>query len=114
MERTMILAQAKTEKQTTSHRLINGNTRSLSFIPDESVHLVVTSPPYWTVKRYNENPAQLGHIADYEHFLSELSKVWKEVYRVLVPEAGSSDSWAMSACPEVNTEGIWCCPFMRI
>jgi modification methylase len=75
----------KTENLTTSHRLIHGDTRSLSFIADESVHLVVTSPPYWTLKRYNENPAQLGHVADYERFLSELSKVWKEAYRVLVP-----------------------------
>jgi DNA modification methylase len=80
-----MLTEHKTENQTTSHRLIHGDTRSLSFIADESVHLVVTSPPYWTLKRYNENPAQLGHVADYEHFLSELSKVWKEVYRVLVP-----------------------------
>jgi DNA modification methylase len=75
----------KTENQKTSHRLLHGDTRSLSFIADESVHLVVTSPPYWTLKRYNENPAQLGHVADYELFLSELSKVWKEAYRVLVP-----------------------------
>jgi modification methylase len=74
-----------TENQKTSHRLLHGDTRSLSFIADESVHLVVTSPPYWTLKRYNENPAQLGHVADYELFLSELSKVWKEAYRVLVP-----------------------------
>jgi DNA modification methylase len=80
-----MLTGHKNEKQTTSHRLIHGDTRSLSFIADESVHLVVTSPPYWTLKRYNENPAQLGHVADYERFLSELSKVWKEAYRVLVP-----------------------------
>src|SRR3990172_9642463 len=73
------------EKQITTHRLIQGDTRSLSFIPDESVHLAVTSPPYWSLKRYNENPAQLGHISDYELFLKELTKVWQEVYRVLVP-----------------------------
>jgi len=48
-----------------------GDARSLPFIPDESVHLVVTSPPYWTLKRYNENPSQLGHIDDYECFLEE-------------------------------------------
>ncbi len=80
-----MLTEHKIENQTTSHHLIQGDTRSLSFIEDESVHLVVTSPPYWSLKKYNEHPAQLGHIADYEHFLSELSKVWKEVYRVLVP-----------------------------
>ena len=69
----------------TVHRLINGDSRDLSFIEDASVHLVVTSPPYWNLKRYNENPDQLGHIPDYEVFLSELEKVWRHIYRVLVP-----------------------------
>jgi site-specific DNA-methyltransferase (adenine-specific) len=71
--------------ETTLHRLIHGDARDLSFIPDESVHLVVTSPPYWNLKRYNENPDQLGHVEDYEIFLRELEKVWKHVYRILVP-----------------------------
>ena len=69
----------------TLHRLINGDSRELSFLGDESVHLVVTSPPYWNLKRYNENPDQLGHIQDYEAFLFELEKVWRHVYRILVP-----------------------------
>ena len=69
----------------TTHKLINGDARNLTFIEDESVHLVVTSPPYWNLKRYNENPEQLGHVQDYEAFLSELEKVWRHVYRVLVP-----------------------------
>jgi len=75
----------KTNKQKTYHRLINGDARDLSFLSDESIHLVVTSPPYWNLKRYNENPDQLGHVNDYESFLSELEKVWREVFRVLVP-----------------------------
>lgn len=69
----------------TSHRLINGDSRDLSFIPDESVHLVVTSPPYWNLKRYNDIPDQMGHIKDYEVFLGELKKVWLHVFRILVP-----------------------------
>jgi len=69
----------------TVHRLINGDARDLSFLPDESVHLVLTSPPYWNLKRYNENPNQMGHIDDYEVFLFELKKVWEHVFRVLVP-----------------------------
>jgi len=69
----------------TSHRLVRGDARNLSFLEDEQVHLVVTSPPYWTLKRYQEHPDQLGHIEDYEKFLAELSKVWRECYRVLVP-----------------------------
>lgn len=56
----------------TYHRLINGDSRNLSFLEDESIHLVVTSPPYWNLKRYNENPSQLGHIDDYESFLYEM------------------------------------------
>ena len=75
----------KTDKQKTYQRLINGDARDLSFLSDESIHLVVTSPPYWNLKRYSENPDQLGHVNDYELFLSELEKVWREVYRVLVP-----------------------------
>ena len=69
----------------TVHRLVMGDARDLSFIPGESVHLVITSPPYWTLKRYNENPGQLGHVSDYEQFLAELTTVWREVFRVLVP-----------------------------
>ena len=67
------------------HRLINADARDISFLDDNSVHLVVTSPPYWNLKRYNEHPSQLGHIQDYEEFLCELEKVWKHVFRILVP-----------------------------
>lgn len=69
----------------TTHRLINGDARDLSFIPSESVHLVVTSPPYWNLKRYNEHDDQLGHIDDYETFLDEIEKVWRHAFRVLTP-----------------------------
>lgn len=69
----------------TVHRLVQGDARDLSFIDDASIHLVITSPPYWNLKRYNENPDQLGHIQDYEIFLSELEKVWRHVFRILVP-----------------------------
>ncbi len=67
------------------HQLILGDARAMPYLPDESVHLVVTSPPYWTLKRYNEVEGQLGHVADYEQFLEALRQVWREVFRVLVP-----------------------------
>lgn len=70
---------------TTIHRLIHGDARNLIFLKDESVQLVVTSPPYWNLKRYNDNPHQLGHIQDYDLFLAELEKVWRHIFRVLVP-----------------------------
>ncbi|MDE3067588.1 MAG: site-specific DNA-methyltransferase [Verrucomicrobiota bacterium] len=68
----------------TTHRLYQGDARSVPYIADESVHLVVTSPPYWTLKRYNDTPGQLGHVEDYQEFLDDLRKVWSESYRVLV------------------------------
>lgn len=74
------------EKAQTTHRLIQGDARSaLQTIPDQSIHLILTSPPYWNLKRYNETAGQLGHLADYEEFLGELAKIWKESYRILVP-----------------------------
>ncbi|MDD5555693.1 MAG: site-specific DNA-methyltransferase [bacterium] len=73
------------ENLVTVHRLIQGDARWMPYVPDKSIHLVVTSPPYWTLKRYHEGPGQLGHIEEYEQFLNELKKVWTEAYRVLVP-----------------------------
>lgn len=69
----------------TSHQLLLGDARELSGIPSGSVHLIVTSPPYWTLKEYNNSEGQLGHLEDYEVFLSELDRVWRECLRVLVP-----------------------------
>lgn len=69
----------------TKHQLVLGDARDLSFIDNESVHLIVTSPPYWSLKRYEDHPSQMGHMKDYEVFLGELEKVWRHVYRVLVP-----------------------------
>ena len=69
----------------TRHVLHRGDARSLSWIRDESVHLVMTSPPYWTLKEYEHSHEQLGDVQDYEAFLGELDKVWSECARVLAP-----------------------------
>jgi DNA modification methylase len=68
----------------TEHDLRQGDARSMNLEP-ESVHLVLTSPPYWTLKEYRNSEGQLGHVGDYEHFLSELDTVWKKCFRALVP-----------------------------
>ena len=72
-------------KTASYHRVVQGDARNLSFLKDESLHLVVTSPPYWKLKRYRESPGQLGNLADYNVFIEKLSDVWKECYRTLVP-----------------------------
>ncbi len=69
----------------TRHELRLGDARDLSWLDDESVHLAVTSPPYWTLKEYPALDGQLGLVEDYEAFLDELDKVWGHVYRALVP-----------------------------
>jgi DNA modification methylase len=77
--------EAAVQQIPTEHRLVQGDARRLSFIEDESVHLVVTSPPYWTLKKYRDHEDQLGNVDDYEKFLKELDKVWEHCYRALVP-----------------------------
>jgi DNA modification methylase len=69
----------------THHKLVLGDSRYMEEIPSESVHLVVTSPPYWTLKEYPARSGQLGVIADYAAFLDELGKTWRHVFRALVP-----------------------------
>lgn len=69
----------------TRHRLVRGDARELGFIDDESVHLVVTSPPYWTLKKYRDHEDQLGDVQAYDDFQRELNRVWTHCYRILVP-----------------------------
>lgn len=83
--RNAIPIQREYDGDPTTHALKLGDARSLSWIPDQSVHLVVTSPPYFNLKKYNDHDAQMGDIDDYERFGDELDKVWQECYRVLVP-----------------------------
>lgn len=77
--------EAKLPQIPTIHDLYNADARQLTALSENSVHLVVTSPPYWTLKRYRDSSGQLGHVADYEEFVGELSHVWQECHRVLVP-----------------------------
>jgi len=69
----------------TTHRLFRADARCLDFIQDGSVHLVLTSPPYWNLKEYEKGENQLGLVDDYDVFVGELAKVWAECYRILVP-----------------------------
>ena len=66
----------------TIHRLILGDSRNLSRIKDKSVHLIITSPPYWQLKDYG-NDGQIGFHDNYESYINNLNAVWAECYRVL-------------------------------
>ncbi len=78
-------AESANELRPASVTLRCGDARDLDWVPSESVHLVVTSPPYWTLKEYNDTPGQLGHVREYEEFLDELDRVWRHAFRMLVP-----------------------------
>jgi len=69
----------------TTQYLIRGDAREMNRLAANSVHLVVTSPPYWTLKRYEDSDRQLGHFENYEVFVTELEKVWRRCFEVLVP-----------------------------
>ncbi len=69
----------------TSHTLYLGDAREMSFIEAEAVHLIVTSPPYWTLKEYRQTENQLGFVEDYEEFVAALDNVWEHCFRALVP-----------------------------
>lgn len=69
----------------TRHELRLADSRWMEGVADGTVHLVVTSPPYWTLKRYPDAEGQLGLIVDYDEFLAQLDAVWQQTMRVLVP-----------------------------
>lgn len=62
--------------------IIIGDSRRMDELKDESVHLVITSPPYWQLKDYG-NGSQIGFNDSYEDYINNLNLVWNECYRVL-------------------------------
>jgi len=69
----------------THHQAIVGDARDLASLVHGSVHLVVTSPPYWNLKQYPERVGQLGNMDDYETFVDAVAEVCRQCYEVLVP-----------------------------
>ncbi len=67
---------------TTSHTLINGDSRQMNLLPDKSVQLIITSPPYWQLKDYG-TAEQIGFHESYEDYINNLNLVWSECNRVL-------------------------------
>ena len=68
----------------TTHDVILGDASEIR-LPPESIHLVVTSPPYWTLKNYPACDGQIGRLTDYDDFLQRLNRVWERCLDALVP-----------------------------
>ena len=66
----------------TYHKIINGDSRKMQELEDESIHLIITSPPYWQLKDYG-SADQLGFNESYESYINNLNLVWNESFRVL-------------------------------
>ena len=66
----------------TNHHIIIGDSRQMDYLGDDSVQLVITSPPYWQLKDYG-NVHQIGYHQNYETYINNLNLVWKECHRVL-------------------------------
>ncbi|HYQ87496.1 MAG TPA: DNA methyltransferase, partial [Bacteroidota bacterium] len=66
----------------TTHRIIIGDSREMEEIRDGSVHLIITSPPYWQLKDYGHE-GQIGFNDTYEDYVNNLNLVWQECFRVL-------------------------------
>ena len=79
------LIESAIQQVPTTHKLVLGDARTMLGLPSGSVHLVITSPPYWTLKEYHRGTGQIGYIPDYDQFLRELDRAWKRCYEALVP-----------------------------
>ncbi len=67
-----------------THKIITGDSRNMAQIADKSVHLIITSPPYWQLKDYGTQQ-QIGFDQSYEDYINNLNLVWQECDRVLHP-----------------------------
>ena len=68
----------------TTHSVILEDAREVEMAPG-SIHLAVTSPPYWTLKEYPATAGQMGRLSDYDDFLAGIRRVWERCYAALVP-----------------------------
>lgn len=84
-EKLVGLIEHAVQRVPTAHALHLGDARRMENVEPESVHLVVTSPPYWTLKEYRHSEGQLGDVGDYAEFLDQLTAVWQHCFRGLVP-----------------------------
>jgi len=66
----------------TFHKIIIGDSRYMKEVPNQSVHLIITSPPYWQLKDYG-NGKQIGFDDNYEEYINNINLAWNECHRVL-------------------------------
>ena len=83
-EALLALIEQAVKEIPTRHVLVHGDARRMSEEKVDRAHLILTSPPYWTLKQYRDSSGQLGHIVDYDEFIDELDRVWQRCFDSLV------------------------------
>jgi DNA modification methylase len=83
-ESHLALIESAIKEIPTRHVLVHGDARRMSKEKVGRAHLILTSPPYWTLKEYRNTSGQLGHIIEYEEFLKQLDLVWERCFDLLV------------------------------
>ncbi len=73
------------EKSGTKQTIVCGDSRGMMKLEDNSVHLAITSPPYFNAKMYSSDSNDLGNVHDLDVWLEQIGEVWAEVYRTLCP-----------------------------
>jgi modification methylase len=83
-EHLLTLIERSVKEIPTRHVLVHGDARTMSREKVGKAHLILTSPPYWTLKKYRESSGQLGHIVNYDEFIEQLDRVWQRCFDSLV------------------------------
>ena len=109
-----------TPKRNTSdtfeNRIFFSDSRDMKELPKESVHLIITSPPYYNVKNYaldgyqrlktnTKSRAQIGDIKDYDEYIKEMLVVWKECTKVLKPNGKLIINTPLMPIPKASYNG---------
>ncbi len=92
--------------------IIIGDSRKMNEPNDESVHLVITSPPYWQLKDYG-NGSQIGFNDSYEDYINNLNLVWKESTGSCIEVAVSVSTSETSSHAQCIMGGIRLSLFVR-
>ena len=81
------MRENRLELNGTVQRLFVKSSNSMDELPDSSVHLMITSPPYFNTKMYAREPVadDLGNVHDVDDWFGQIGRVWAETFRVLQP-----------------------------
>ena len=86
MEREIVAKNSgETNARLGTVQIVHGDSRNLDFIDDDSIALIITSPPYWNKADYGTSENNLGAIDNYSSFLLSMRPVFEECFRVLMP-----------------------------